>query len=1154
MPRIIAPATPEFAGYTGVHPTNKGGFGASTEAGIIANIGGINKNDTSTGGIVQIGADGVAAGMEEVTVIADFTTIFGPEYFNYTSATKYEITSYTPFKTYNAYIKELPDTDVIIQDEFIFVPKGIELDIVTLVVNGREIQINRIPSGISKPNVTIVGFRDAAKDYLKVTAEGYSSEYSVTLQSVHVQVSTTSDFSAIVVDKTVSGTDAVGGIDIELTKSTSYYVRTRFLDSSGRWSEWTVSPGVTAAGLPNNIATPIVSSEGYTSETRVGFDIKSTAGFSKPGVTHASTSWQISTNVGFTALVVNNANNTVNKVSYSTEIENSSEVFYIRARHTNSASQTSSWSNVVVINRSDLFDKFSFILDQIQIGENASLAPGGTARWIDNDTFVSNNNISAVGRDNIGRILVNKRIDGKWKCVQVIEEPLHPDGPSTRTGNFGGCNELSTNKRWFCASITKYSDANHKGAVAIYENVGGTLVFNSIVRYPFSTTTDFSNGIYISDDGNELLIGAPKHTVNGFLDAGAIIHCKKVNGTWTFNILDIGTPYTSRGLGYRIHLSADGTKIFAGSYNWANTANNVTHYILKRSGDTFVIDSEIISPTPATHRVSSTGWAYAMDPSMNVVILSTRVRYDSNNVSMSGYIDIFERVNNTYTLKQRIFNNFSGTSILGQRIQGDRDLTYFIATVNSATTNDYGFIFSKVDGQWTAVSRLTIEGIESIFGDTTLRAGSLLLRSDGKEVIIGGTPAPVGYGSNISYKRQTEKYQRKSSFKPDSATAVDYERYGQGVLVSDDGNRVVVQVQNGSAGGPSACGYLDIYRKEGNFWILEQRLTEAVPVAGDIFGGSVAADAGFTRLAVSVPGNDEISYNYGVIRVFVRAGNVWSLETSVRPTDAGSSPNISTGLGMSKDGNYLFLGCVYAEDTGMAMNTGILYVYKRSGSTWNQTAKIPGPVNIANRNFGYNVNSNQDGSRIIITALPTTETADNKYTVYVYSRVGETWSVETEFATSEIGNWFGYHSCMNDAGTMIAIGAHKENSYSGAVYIYTRTGTTWTLATKLTPPNNVKNISHDFGVNVRFSGDGNFLLVGAPAYRVYGEVKGGAFLYKINGTVFALVKTFTDYTLPLNSSYGRYVGISNNSNTIAISAYFADYFNKLRVGSVNILT
>jgi hypothetical protein len=86
-------------------------------------------------------------------------------------------------------------------------------------------------------------------------------------------------------------------------------------------------------------------------------------------------------------------------------------------------------------------------------------------------------------------------------------------------------------------------------------------------------------------------------------------------------------------------------------------------------------------------------------------------------------------------------------------------------------------------------------------------------------------------------------------------------------------------------------------------------------------------------------------------------------------------------------------------------------------------------------------------------------------------------------ALARNGDLFGTSIATSADGNTLAISAPAEDANgaaldTGAVYVYTRAGTTWSLQSKLTALN--MEAEDLFGVSIALSGDGNTLAVGAP--------------------------------------------------------------------------
>jgi hypothetical protein len=89
----------------------------------------------------------------------------------------------------------------------------------------------------------------------------------------------------------------------------------------------------------------------------------------------------------------------------------------------------------------------------------------------------------------------------------------------------------------------------------------------------------------------------------------------------------------------------------------------------------------------------------------------------------------------------------------------------------------------------------------------------------------------------------------------------------------------------------------------------------------------------------------------------------------------------------------------------------------------------------------------------------------------------------------------GVSVALSSDGDTALVGA-PQDEYSGAAYVFTRSGSTWTEQAKLTPAGE-KGTSIGFGASVALSADGSTALVGAPGY---GARVGAAWAFKRSGT------------------------------------------------------
>src|SRR5262245_2283627 len=123
--------------------------------------------------------------------------------------------------------------------------------------------------------------------------------------------------------------------------------------------------------------------------------------------------------------------------------------------------------------------------------------------------------------------------------------------------------------------------------------------------------------------------------------------------------------------------------------------------------------------------------------------------------------------------------------------------------------------------------------------------------------------------------------------------------------------------------------------------------------------------------------------------------------------------------------------------------------------------------------------------------------------VYVYVRQGDSWTQQAYVKASNPGqnDHFGSSVALSRDGGTMAVAAHWEESaatgingnqndnsvpQAGAVYVFTRTGTTWTQQAYIKASNTGKRGQGDdpgdgdqFGFSLALSGDGSTLAVGA---------------------------------------------------------------------------
>ena len=220
---------------------------------------------------------------------------------------------------------------------------------------------------------------------------------------------------------------------------------------------------------------------------------------------------------------------------------------------------------------------------------------------------------------------------------------------------------------------------------------------------------------------------------------------------------------------------------------------------------------------------------------------------------------------------------------------------------------------------------------------------------------------------------------------------------------------------------------------------------------------------------------------------------------SSRPT-ATSGDNFGTSVAVS--GNTLVVGSANARIGASGNREGAVYVYTRSGTTWTLQQKLTASEGANNDHLGQSVAI--EGNTIIAGA-PGHRANDhpNQGSVYVYTRSGTTWTQRAQVtpASAGVGDEFGISVALS--GSTFAAGALDDDTRdgdAGAVYVFTGSGSSWSQQAKLTASDGGRGDELGFSVAL----DGNMLMAGAP-YRDDGarDDEGSVYFYTRTGTAWA---------------------------------------------------
>lgn len=255
------------------------------------------------------------------------------------------------------------------------------------------------------------------------------------------------------------------------------------------------------------------------------------------------------------------------------------------------------------------------------------------------------------------------------------------------------------------------------------------------------------------------------------------------------------------------------------------------------------------------------------------------------------------------------------------------------------------------------------------------------------------------------------------------------------------------------------------------------------------------------------------------------------LQQGGKLTGSGAVKEARFGWGgaLSSDGNTAAVG-----GPGDNLNTGAVWIFTRSGSTWTQQgAKLTGAAEVGAGRFGTSVALSGDGNTLLVGGE---SDASNVGSAWVFTRSGSTWTQQGGKLTGggESGSGrFGVAVSLSSDGNTALVGGWSDGGSAGAAWLFKREGSTWSqLGSKLTPSSGQETGKGEFGERVALSGDGSTALIGAPGDNAN---VGAAWVFARSGTSYT--QQGGKLTGGEESGAGRFAGpvaLSSEGNTALI--------------------
>ena len=152
-------------------------------------------------------------------------------------------------------------------------------------------------------------------------------------------------------------------------------------------------------------------------------------------------------------------------------------------------------------------------------------------------------------------------------------------------------------------------------------------------------------------------------------------------------------------------------------------------------------------------------------------------------------------------------------------------------------------------------------------------------------------------------------------------------------------------------------------------------------------------------------------------------------------------------------------------------------IFAYQDDTWVFQQKLLVSDRVASDWFGNSVSLSSDGNTALIGAYRASPKGTDSGAAYIFTRSGSTWTQQTKIFPGDgvSSDYFGTSVSLSSDGNTALVGAHGNSSYTGAAYIFTRSGSTWTQQQKLVPGDSAT--SDYFGYSVSISSDGGEIKI-----------------------------------------------------------------------------
>jgi len=654
--------------------------------------------------------------------------------------------------------------------------------------------------------------------------------------------------------------------------------------------------------------------------------------------------------------------------------------------------------------------------------------------------------------------------------VLAFEEEVYSSAGASGD-EFGKAAALCGDTALIGAAMADGASTSDSGAAMFFERDGNG--WSELAAFEPPDPEDGNHfGVSVAISGTVAVVGAHRDNDNGSESGSAYVY-EKIGASWIYRQKLTASDGTSQDF-FGEAVATNGDTIFVsctGDDDGASGAGSV--YLFEKSGDAWQESGKLVASDPAM----SDSFGSAVAVSGDILIVGTPL--DDSPDQDAGSVYIFDRFGGSWSQSAKLvasdaasFDRF-GNSV---GICGGRAIVGAPYEDQVGADSGSAYIFELSRGVWTETDKIwASDGA----GSDSFGAAVALW----EDVAVAGAPFNDSIGSVYCFLKQGGSWKETRKIRAWEADAGD--DFGQGAALCGD---TILAGSSSGDGGNAGTGTAFLYSLVPS---TEHKITADDAGFGDYFGQAV--DVYGDTAIIGAYGDDQKDLNAGAAYIYTRSGNSWTESQKLMAPDGGSGDYF--GWAVSIDGNTAVVGSYGDNDAGN--DTGSAYVFTESGGGWSYSQKLLADDMAAGDQFGWSVDVR--GDRIIVGARHDSDIASWAGAAYVFKKSGSVWNQEAELLASDgvVADYFGHDVAIQGDTALVAAHLDDDKGFqSGSVYVFNYdVATSWTQSQKLNAYDGL--LSDEFGWSVDV--DGDIAAIGAWSRDLHGANSGAVYVFRESG-------------------------------------------------------